>query len=188
VLSVRDGVADPVRSGATPAGPSLLDLDGRSVDPFDAPGAKALVFVFLAEECPIANRYAPEIRRLHETFAPQGASFRLVYADRKADAAALRRHRADFGLNLPALRDPEHALVRRAEVQVTPEAAVFLPRPDGPALVYHGRIDDRFAAVGRARPAPTTHDLKDALQAVLEGRPVPRASAPAVGCFLADLR
>jgi hypothetical protein len=37
------------------------------------------------------------------------------------------------------------------------------------------------------RPAPTTSDLEDVLEAVLAGRPVPRDAAPAVGCFLADV-
>ncbi len=77
--------------------------------------------------------------------------------------------------------------MKRAGARITPEAAVFVPGSGGPRLVYHGRIDDRYPELGRMRPAPTTRDLEDVLEAVLAGRPVPRDAAPAVGCFLADV-
>src|SRR5436190_5313008 len=45
---------------------SVFDLSGHPVDPFAAPGAKATVFIFISTDCPISNRYAPEIRRFEE--------------------------------------------------------------------------------------------------------------------------
>ena len=181
-LNVREG------SGASMPGTnvSVLDLEGQAVRPLDDPAAKALVFLFVGTECPISNRYAPEMRRLREAFGPQGVSFRIVYAERAATVEAIRRHLTEYGLGDAALRDPEHALVRAAQARVTPEAAIFLPGPSGARLVYHGRIDDRYLAVGRERRAPTTHDLENALEAILAGRPLPHEGAPAVGCFLAD--
>jgi hypothetical protein len=38
------------------------------------------------------------------------------------------------------------------------------------------------------RPAATRHDLEDALEAILAGRPVANHRTPAVGCLIADLR
>ena len=78
----------------------------------------------------------------------------------------------------------KHALVEAAGARVTPEAALFVPGAGGARLVYHGRIDDRFVEFGRMRPAPTTHELEDAIAAVLAGKAVPRASAPAIGCAI----
>src|SRR5207253_9122812 len=69
------------------------------------------------------------------------------------------RRSSDLGYKLPALRDPQHALVTQAQVQVTPEAAVFDANHH---LLYHGRIDDLYQDFGRARPAATTHELDDA--------------------------
>ena len=66
----------------------------------------------------------------------------------------------------------------------TPEAAVFA---DG-ELVYRGRIDDRFVDFGKTRAAATTHDLAFALQAILDGRPVPESRTRAVGCFIPELK
>ena len=72
-----------------------------------------------------------------------------------------------------------------AKARVTPEAAIFLPNRK---LAYHGRIDDRYIDFGKARNAPTTHDLEAALEAVIAGKPVPSEATRAVGCYLADLQ
>ncbi len=151
-----------------------VDLDGRRVDPVAAHGPSALVFV--SPGCPIANRYAPELARIAARFAGR-VPLTLVYPD--ASAAEARAHLAAYGLALPAVRDPEGALVRRAHATVTPEAALFV---DG-ALVWHGRIDDRFADVAHERPAATAHELEDALAALADGRAPPPAHE-AVGCAI----
>ena len=183
VLKVREG-----GGAAAPAEASVLDLEGQVVRPLGSGKEKALVFVFLRTDCPIANRYSPELRRLHAAFGRRGVSLRVVYTDAVLSAADARRHLEEFDLPRSALRDPDHALVRAAGARVTPEAAVFVPGPGGARLVYHGRIDDRYPELGRMRPTPTTRDLEDAVNAVLAGRPVPREAAPAVGCFLSDGR
>src|SRR5436190_3763064 len=58
-----------------------LDLDGRPVDPLAATNAAATVLIFVGCECPISNRYAPELRRLHDKFSPRGVRFWMVYPD-----------------------------------------------------------------------------------------------------------
>ncbi len=163
----------------------LLDLSGRSVNPLRAKSFKATVFVFVRSDCPISNRYAPEVRRLYGKFSPRGVSFWLVYPDPKEAPAAISRHLKEYEYPFGALRDPSHSLVKLAAAKVTPEAAVFVG--DG-RLVYHGRIDDLYVDFGKARRAPTTHDLEQVLEAVLAGKPVPEASTPAVGCFISDLK
>ena len=161
----------------------MFDLAGQRVDPFDAAGAKAIVFIFLATECPISNRYAPEIRRVAEKFARSGVKFWLVYADPDTSADALRNHLKEFQLPPDALRDPKHALVKLSQVRVMPEAAVFLP---GRRLVYHGRIDNRYADFGKDRPEATEHDLENVLGAVLQGKPAPYSTKRAIGCYIPD--
>ena len=169
----------------TSAGPTRVpDLDGRLVDPIaPAPGVKATVFVFITTDCPIANRYAPEIQRLQAAFTSQGVRFWLVYANPHEPLASIRNHLRQFQYTIPALRDPEHALVRFTKVTVSPEAAVV---DQGGALLYHGRIDDRWVNIGRDRPSPTHGDLAEALRATLDGKPVAQSATPAIGCILAD--
>ena len=74
--------------------------------------------------------------------------------------------------------------MKRAHAATAPEAAVFDSKGD---LVYHGRIDDLWVTAGRARPMPTTHDLEDAIAAVLAGKAPKEAETRAVGCSLADV-
>ena len=166
------------------AEPSWLDISGREVDPFATNGDKALVFIFVKTDCPISNRYAPEVHRLCEKFSRQGVSFWLVHADPDTPVEVARQHAQDYRYACGVLRDPKHLLVKLCEARVTPEAAVFTPQR---RLVYHGRIDDRFVALGQERATATRHDLEEVLGAVLNGKAVAPASTKAVGCTIAPL-
>jgi hypothetical protein len=160
-------------------------LSGAPVDALRAPaGTKAIVFLFTSTDCPISNRYAPEVRRIAEAFASKGVVFRIVYPNPSEDAKAIREHMTAYayaGIAEP-VRDPTLALVKFTGVTVTPEAAVVA----GGKVVYRGRIDDRYVDLGRERPAPTRRDLFDALTAVVAGKAAPRATTQAVGCFISD--
>lgn len=164
----------------------LPDLDNRLVDPLHVRvGARATVLLFTSSDCPISNRYAPEVRRLYEKFTSAGAVFWLIYPNPADSPNAIRDHVKTYGYPMSALRDAKHALVNLIKVSVTPEAAVLDARG---RIVYRGRIDDRYVDVSRQRPAPTRHDLEDALSATLAGKPVAQATTQAVGCFIADFR
>jgi hypothetical protein len=175
------GVFVASHNDAAAADTRLEDLQGKAAKPFGDRNAKLVAFVFARSDCPISNAYAPEVRRLCEEFAPQGVVFWLVYPGADESPAVIRKHARDYAYPCGALRDPRHAFTKVAKVSVTPEAAVF--RPDG-KLLYSGRIDDRYVDLGVAKPKPTRRDLSIALGAALAGRPVPRATGPAIGCFI----
>jgi AhpC/TSA family len=168
---------------AAPSRAAAYDLNGKPVDPLHASAGKVVVLLFIRTDCPVSNRYAPTIRQLSATFASQ-AKFWLVYPDKDESAEAIRAHDRDYHYTLSALRDPLHLLVKMSGATITPEAAVFAP--DG-HLVYHGRIDNWFVDFGRKRAAPTTHDLKDAIEAAVAGKPSTLPTEHAVGCYIADL-
>jgi len=110
--------------------------------------------------------------------------FWLVYPDPDEAPETIRRHLEEYGHPGRPTRDPDHALVRLTQATITPEVAVFTPAGE---LVYRGRIDDRFVDFGKARAAATRHDLVDAIDATLEGRPVETPRTRAVGCFIPAL-
>jgi thiol-disulfide isomerase/thioredoxin len=166
-----------------PSSASVTDLDGHALDPFHHAAGKIVVLLFVRTDCPISNRYAPTIQAMSAHYAKR-AAFYLVYPVKSETAFQIRKHSEEYGYHLPILRDPDYALVKKSQVQVTPEAAVFAP--DG-RLLYHGRIDDWYVDFGRARPSPTTHDLSAALDAAVANKPAPNAAVPAVGCFLPGL-
>jgi len=177
VASATLGAAAPVR---------IRNLSGQLVDPLGAsPSTTATVLLFIGTECPYSNRSAPEIQRIMTRFEPRGVRFWLIYPNAIETSAIIRAHLREFGYRDIALRDPDHALVKIAHPEVTPEAAVF---DRTGRLVYHGRIDDRFVSLGKERPAPTKRDLEDALTATLAGKPVATPATQAFGCYIGDLK
>jgi thiol-disulfide isomerase/thioredoxin len=162
---------------------AAVDLEGAPVDPFQAAPGKVTVLIFVRTDCPISNRYAPTIQRLSATYAEK-ASFWLIYPARSESPEMIRRHEQEFGYKLPVARDLQHTLVKQSRAAITPEAAVF---DANRRLIYHGRIDDLYEDFGRARRAPTTHELDDAIRAAISGKMPSSDSVPAVGCYISDL-
>ncbi len=185
VAGVVGGIALVAAALAAADAPlTLADLTGAAVAPLvPAPDVRATVVVFISVECPVSNRYAPELRRLAEKYGAQGIRFFPVYANPNESTADIEAHLRDFGYPGRALRDPKHALVTHVGASVTPEAALFDARG---RLVYHGRIDNRYVSLGVERPSATVHDLDDAIAATLAGESVAQPVTQAVGCYLAD--
>jgi hypothetical protein len=178
--------AQPLRAGASAQPPiRLLDLDGRPVDFLKHDAGPITVVVFTRADCPVSNRSAPEVRRLHETYHPRGVEFVLVYVDPHESPDAIRRHLREYDYPCRALRDPEHRLVAHCDATTTPEAVVFGPDR---TMTYRGRVDDRYVDVGRPRAEPTSRDLADAIESSVLGRPVANPRTRAVGCLIADLK
>jgi thiol-disulfide isomerase/thioredoxin len=172
-----------VASALSAAQQGAVDLSGRTVNPLQSSSGKVVVLIFIRRDCPISGRYAPTIQRFssehHDT-----VHFYLVFPDKSDSSAEIRKYLDDFRYSIPAVRDPQHVLVKLAHAQFTPEAAV-LDRKG--ALVYHGRIDDLFVSFGHARSAPTTHELQDAIGAALAGRPPSHPEVAGIGCYISDL-
>jgi len=158
----------------------LADLDGGPVPVL--PVTRTSVFVFIAPDCPISNRYAPEIARLRDRFSATTA-FRVVYPGARVTAERARTHRAEYLKGTPAVLDPDLRLARATGARTTPEAVVLTPDR---GMVYRGRIDDLFVDYGVQRPEPSTRDLQAAIDAALSGSAVPISRAPAVGCRISD--
>jgi hypothetical protein len=140
------------------------------------------VLVFTTTDCPISNRYTPEIKRLAAKFDSQ-AKFVLVYPAPTDSPELILEHKKKFGYALESIRDTSQALVKKTGVTVTPEVAVMA----GDRMLYRGRIDDRYVELGRERPKPTQHDLEAALTAIIAGKPVAVRQTRAIGCILSDL-
>lgn len=180
-LTAAAGGAESERHAGAAGALAVPGLDGTVVSPLaPAAGVDATVLLFVMTDCPISNRYAPEVRRLHDEFAG-AVRFWLVYVDAQRPAGELREHRDSFGYPFAALRDVDGALVALAGATVTPEVAVF---DAAQRMVYRGRIDDRFVSFGVARRAPRTRDLHDRLRRLAAGETLAFSRTRAVGCYI----
>lgn len=176
----------PAEAGRHTSGPvRVLDLAGKAVDPLVLPvGRVATVLIFTTTDCPISNRYAPDIQDLAAKFQKQGIVFTLVYPVSTDTPAVIREQVQKFGYAMPVVRDTAQELVKHTGVTVTPEVAVI---GAGGHVLYRGRIDDRYVDFGKQRPHPTDRTLERALDEIAQGKPVAVRQTPAVGCFLPDL-
>ena len=148
--------------------------------PAPAQSGKPLVLLFVRTDCPISNRYAPELERIYEKYSVEGIDFQSVYPELGLSSQDLDHHRTDYGLKIPASLDPDRHYVNLAKATVTPEAAVFVEGK----LVYRGRIDNWYIDIGKSLPKPTEHSLDDVLRLISQGKvPAFRETRP-VGCVI----
>jgi AhpC/TSA family len=174
--------------GASLAGTVAVDLDGHPVAKLAPAGSRAVVLFFAASDCPISNRYVPEVQRMAKEFEPRGVHIWFVYPNPGDNASVVRAHQAEFSVTTSTALDTKQNLVQMTHVTVTPEAAVLVPEGAGLREVYHGRLDDRYVALGQERPAAVHHDLEEAIRAVLAGKPIPQPGGPPVGCSIVTLQ
>ena len=153
----------------------------------DVAGAKGTALIFMATECPISKRYIPEIGALSRMYAPQGIRLIAVYANAGTTAQeAIKQVGMGPLRGMPVLLDAQQKLADKIGATVTPEVAVL---DKDFILRYKGRIDNGFAARGIDRAAgANARELRDALFALAQDKPVTAAAAPAVGCAIERAR
>ncbi len=168
-------------AGAT----SLTDTEGMHHSSAEWAGKRAVVLFFVTTDCPLSNGYVPEMNRIAHDYTARGIAFYAVQGDATIPAGDVRRHAKEFGYTFPYLFDPHETLAASTGANTTPEAAVLSPQG---RLLYLGRIDNRQVDFGKQLPKPTAFDLRDTLDAVLAGKPVPHARTPALGCSIVKLK
>ncbi len=168
-------------SAAAPLDFSLQDTNGRTYTPADLHRNKATVLIFVATDCPNSNTYVPLLSRMYREYVARGVLFLSVYSDPSETPATVRKHDTDYQLPYPALLDPHQVLARETGARSTPEAVIL--GPDGQQF-YRGRVDDRFVDFGKTRYQPTESDLREALDEVLQGKPVTHPSTKVLGCAI----
>lgn len=182
-LAADNGSANPAPGASLGAigDFSLEDLAGRTLTQQHFRGSRAVVLLFLGTECPVSNGYAPMMTELASRYAKQGVLVEGVHSDPTVIREQARQHAKEYSLTFPILLDPQQVLARQAGVTVTPEAVVLAS--DG-KIMYRGRIDNRYSIEGKRRLEATSHDLDQALTAVLAGRQPAPATTPSFGCPL----
>lgn len=164
-----------------PSKPILLSAaktPGGAVIKYQVSQAKLTTLLIISTECPIANRYAPEMGRIYKDYSSKGVKFFRVYVNGTENE--ITKHGSEYKLGMTAILDAKKNLIGQVGAKVTPESVV-LDRTG--RVVYRGRIDDRNVEHGVERP-DYRRDLRVALDEALAGKKVSLPEAPAIGCFL----
>jgi peroxiredoxin len=157
------------------------DVAGKKHSADEWRGKKAVVLFFIAAECPVSNFYSPDFARIARDYAGKDVVVYGVHCDEDLTAARAAAHAKEYGLSFPLLLDPKQKLAAAVGARKTPEA--FVLAGDGKVL-YHGRIDDRYATDGKRRDEPRRHELEDALKAVVAGKTPEVKETMPYGCPL----
>ncbi|MFP6583974.1 MAG: redoxin domain-containing protein [Candidatus Hydrogenedentota bacterium] len=141
---------------------------------------KAYVMMFFANDCPVAERYFPRFQSLDLEYQDRGVQFIAINVGAEDTIGDAAKTGIEFGLSIPIVKDMKGQVVEA--VGATRSAEVAVIDAEG-VLRYRGRIDDQYR-LGGVKPEASTHELKDALDAVLSGNNVATPMTPVDGCII----
>src|SRR5215469_13886912 len=102
---------------------SFTDTAGRLHTSAEWAGKRAIVLLFVSTDCPLSNRYVPEMNRIQNAYAARGVAFYAVQGDATTPVGEVKKHVRDFGYSFPYLLDPRESLADFTGATATPEAA-----------------------------------------------------------------
>ena len=175
-VAFANEVPAPPAIGSTIEEFSLPDVNGTERSLKSLAGKNGTVLLFIAVQCPVSNAYNERMEKLAADYKAKGIAVVGINSNVAEDAAAVKSHAAEHKLSFPILKDAGNKIADKLGASVTPEA-YFLDA--GNKLVYHGRIDN-----SRNAAQVETNDLRNALDAAINGKPVEKTEAKAFGCSI----
>jgi thiol-disulfide isomerase/thioredoxin len=159
----------------------LPDPEGRTWSLASFEGSQALLVAFICNHCPFVKHIRTGLAELADEYGPKGVAIVAInsndYGNYPDDAPERMIEEArEHGYGFPYLVDESQQAAKSFRAACTPDFYVFDAERK---LVYRGQLDD--SRPGNNLPV-TGSDLRAALDAVLEGRPVSTDQKPSIGC------
>lgn len=156
-------------------------VSGNEVSPASSAGHRALLVMFICNHCPFVKHVKDELTRLGREYLPKRVAMLAINANDverypQAGPGPMKALAEAEGWSFPFLLDETQEVAKRFSAACTPDFFLF---DRGHTLVYRGQLDD--SRPGNDVPV-TGKDLRAALDAVLEGKPVPEEQKPSIGC------
>jgi len=150
----------------------------RTLDDFSK--KKAFVIICANTTCPLVQRYLPTIKRLEKEYRRRDVQFLLMNVSPGDSFLEMSEFGVQYEIDFPVVKDGDGSCVRALGMTRTPEVAVL---DADHRLRYRGRINDQYR-IGGALPKATREYLTEALDAVLDGKPVAKTQTPVDGCLI----
>jgi peroxiredoxin len=141
------------------------------------------VYVFLSETCPICESYTLTLKALYSRYSSKSVKFIGVFPNHYSDEKGLSEFKKKYAIPFDLVLDKKNVLTKRLKASITPE--VFVEDADK-KIIYSGRIDDSFYAIGKRRNVITSNDLELALEAIASGKAPVQCKTQAVGCIISS--
>ena len=160
---------------------ALPNVDGRTVKLADAAGPRGTLVMFICNHCPFVKHVADQLAALGRDCLPRGIGVVAISSNdvssHPADSPEQMVHEAEErGYVFPYLYDETQEVAHAYHAACTPDFFLF----DGDRkLAYRGQLD--ASRPGNEIPV-TGADLRDAIDALLSGHPVPAEQRPSLGC------
>ena len=157
------------------------DADGSSHALYTLSEEKqATVVMFLATQCPGATDYVERIIALVKAYDDKKVQFIGINSNKQETVTEILEYNKKHGFEFPVLKDPDNEIADYFGARRTPE--VFLLDAER-VLRYAGAIDD-------SRKEPKKNYLQNALDLVIAGKDIPKASKKtrAIGCTIKRVR
>lgn len=147
----------------------------------DVRGEKGTVLMFICNHCPFVKHVVDEMVRIANDYRVLGFGFAAIssndveqYPEDHPDLMwqFARKHNFTF----PYLYDRTQEVAWNYKAECTPDFYVF---DEDLSLIYHGQLDS--SRPGNGIPV-NGRELREALDAILNSRPVPAPQRPSVGC------
>jgi len=161
---------------------SLPDVvSGGTVSLETFAGRKCLLLMFICRHCPYVKHVQEELAKIGKDYAgkPMGiVAISANDADKYPDDSPehFREMAEELGFNFPCCFDESQETAKAYKAACTPDFFLF---DEDRKLVYRGQLDG--SRPGNGKPV-TGADLRAAMDAVLEGRPVNSDQRPSLGC------
>ena len=158
----------------------LPGVDGNRYSLASFADAKLLIVVFSCNHCPYVVGSEDRMNALYARYGPKGVAMIAINSNETVnhptDSMEHMKQRAkDKGFRFPYVRDETQAVALAYGALRTPHFYVFDAQR---RLRYTGRMDDNPKDAAKA----TTHELADALDALLAGREPPVTVTNPIGC------
>ncbi len=155
------------------------DTEGKPFALYGLKEKKAIVVVFLSFDCPVSASYSQTLANLAKTYTDRGVAFVGVSCEPADEPDSLGKQVREFKVPFTVVHDPRSAAAEAFKADIYPEAFVL---DHNYVLRYRGRIDNEYYARLKKNPQITRHDLRQALDELLAGKPVSEPVTRAIGC------
>ena len=141
------------------------------------------VYIFLSETCPICQSSTLAVKSIYGEYHDKGISFIGLFPSQNMSTDETRQKFAKkYQIPFALSADKDQRMTKRLSVSITPEVVVVRERDK--AILYRGKVDNNFEAIGKRRQVVTEFYLKKALENILHNKPVDPTKTEAVGCII----